>query len=48
MGVYGGYNVMGKILTPIKQCLHEQTGPEIDCDLQKSKNTHIFDKRIFD
>lgn len=46
VGVYTGNNVMGKILTYIKQCLHDQTAPDIDYDLLQSKKIHILGKLI--
>ena len=42
VGTYTGNNVMGKILTIVKQCLHDGTQPDIDYDLLKSKNIHFF------
>ena len=42
VGTYTGHNVMGKILTIIKQCLHDGTQPDIDYDLLKSKNIHFL------
>ena len=46
VGIYSGNNVMGKILTYIKQCLHDQTIPDIDYDLLESKQIHIYGKLI--
>lgn len=43
-GQYEGYNIMGKILTYIKQCLHEGIEPEIDYELLRSKDIYIFGK----
>ena len=42
VGTYTGNNVMGKILTIVKQCLHDGTQPDIDYDLLKSKNIHFL------
>mgnify|MGYP003304060949 CR=1 FL=1 len=42
VGTYTGNNVMGKILTIIKQHLHDGTQPDIDYDLLKSKNIHFL------
>lgn len=46
IGTYTGCNVMGKILTYIKQCLHNGTEPDIDYELLKSKNIHLLGKLI--
>lgn len=46
VGVYEGKNVMGKILMIIKDCLHNETEPDIDYDLLRSKNIHFLGKRI--
>ena len=46
VGTYTGRNVMGKILTYIKQCLHDGTEPDIDYELLKSKNIHFLGKLI--
>lgn len=46
VGTYSGRNVMGKILTYIKQCLHDGTEPDIDYELLKSKNIHFLGKLI--
>ena len=45
-GEYVGQNIMGKILTLIKNCLHEGTEPEIDYALLKSKNIYLLGKKI--
>ena len=37
---------MGKILTYIKQCLHDGTEPDIDYQLLKSKNIHFLGNLI--
>ena len=46
VGTYTGRNVMGKILTYIKQCLHDGTEPDIDYELLKSKNIHFLGNLI--
>ena len=46
VGTYIGNNVMGKILTIVKQCLHDGTQPDSDYDLLKSKNIHFLGKLI--
>ena len=46
VGTYTGRNVMGKILTYIKQCLHDGTKPDIDYELLKSKNIHFLGNLI--
>ena len=46
VGEYVGKNVMGKILTIIKDCLHKGTEPDIDYDLLKSKHIHFFGREI--
>lgn len=46
IGTYEGYNVMGKILTLIKQCLHEGDEPDIDYELLRSKDVYILGKPI--
>lgn len=46
VGTYTGRNVMGKILTYIKQCLHDGTEPDIDYQLLKSKNIHFLGNLI--
>ena len=46
VGTYTGCNVMGKILTYIKQCLHDGTEPDIDYELLKSKNIHFLGNLI--
>ena len=46
VGTYEGFNVMGKILTYIKQCLHNGTQPDIDYELLKSKNIHFLGNLI--
>ena len=46
VGVYKGNNVMGKILTYIKQCLHENIEPDINYALLKSKKIHLLGKLI--
>ena len=45
-GEYVGQNIMGKILTIIKNCLHEGTEPEIDYALLNSKNIYLLGKKI--
>ena len=47
VGVYEGKNVMGKILMIVKDCLHNETEPDINYDLLRSKNIHFLGKRIF-
>ena len=46
VGTYTGCNVMGKILTYIKQCLHDGTKPDIDYELLKSMNIHFLGNLI--
>ena len=46
VGTYTGRNVMGKILTYIKQCLHNGIEPDIDYELLKSKNIYILGNLI--
>lgn len=46
IGTYTGNNVMGKILTYIKQCLHDCTCPDINYELLRSKNIHFLGKPI--
>lgn len=46
VGTYTGNNVMGKILTMVKQCLHDGTEPDINYDLLKSKKIHFLGKPI--
>lgn len=46
VGIYTGNNVMGKILTYIKQCLHDHIAPDIDYDLLESKKIHIYGNLI--
>lgn len=46
VGTYTGNNVMGKILTMVKQCLHDGTVPDINYDLLKSKNIHFLGQPI--
>lgn len=46
VGTYTGRNVMGKILTYIKQCLHDGTEPDIDYELLKSKNIYFLGNLI--
>lgn len=46
VGTYEGYNVMGKILTLVKECLHDGTEPEIDYELLQRKNLYIAGKSI--
>lgn len=46
VGTYIGNNVMGKILTIVKQCLHDGTQPDIDYALLKSKNIHFLGNLI--
>lgn len=45
-GEYVGQNIMGKILTIIKNCLHEGTEPEIDYALLNSKNIYMLGKKL--
>lgn len=45
-GEYVGQNIMGKILTIIKNCLHEGTEPEIDYALLNSKNIYLLGKKL--
>ena len=46
VGIYTGNNVMGKILTYIKQCLHDRIAPDIDYGLLESKKIHIYGNLI--
>lgn len=46
VGTYEGFNVMGKILTYIKQCLHDGSEPDINYDLLKSKNIYFLGQLI--
>lgn len=46
IGIYQGNNIMGKILTYVKQCLHSGTQPDIDYNLLKSKNIHFLGQPI--
>lgn len=41
-GVYVGQNIMGKILTIIKDCLHKGYKPPIDYDLLNSKKIYLL------
>lgn len=41
-GVFEGSNVMGKILTICKQCLHDGTPPDIDYALLRSKRIYLM------
>ena len=46
VGTYIGNNVMGKILTIVKQCLHNGTQPDIDYELLNSKNIYFLGNLI--
>ena len=46
VGIYIGNNVMGKILTYVKQCLHKNIEPDINYALLKSKKIHLLGKLI--
>ena len=46
VGVYEGKNVMGKILTIIKDCLHKGTEPDIDYELLTKKEIFLLGKRV--
>jgi hypothetical protein len=46
VGIYTGNNVMGKILTYLKQCLHDNIEPDINYALLKRKNIHLLGKLI--
>ena len=46
VGTYIGNNVMGKILTIVKQCLHDGSQPDIDYELLKSKNIYFLGNLI--
>ena len=46
VGTYTGNNIMGKILTMVKQCLHDGTQPDIDYELLKSKNIYFLGNLI--
>ena len=46
VGIYTGNNVMGKILTYLKQCLHDNIEPDINYALLKSKKIHLLGKLI--
>lgn len=45
-GVYEGQNILGKILTIIKDCLHKGTQPPIDYALLNSKKIYLMGNRI--
>lgn len=45
-GEYVGQNIMGKILTLIKNCLHEGTEPDIDYALLNSKNIYLLGNKL--
>lgn len=45
-GEYVGQNIMGKILTLIKNCLHEGTEPNIDYALLNSKNIYLLGNKL--
>lgn len=45
-GVFEGTNAMGKILMLCKQCLHENTEPDIDYEQLRSKNIYICGNRL--
>lgn len=46
VGTYIGNNVMGKILTIVKQCLHDGTQPDIDYELLNNKNIYFLGKLV--
>ena len=46
VGEYVGQNIMGEILTIVKNCLHEGTEPDIDYDLLNSKEIHLFGEKL--
>ena len=46
IGIYTGNNVMGKILTYLKQCFHDNIEPDINYALLKSKKIHLLGKLI--
>ena len=46
IGVYEGKNVMGKILTIIKDCLHNGTEPDIDYELLNKKKIYLLGKIV--
>lgn len=46
IGVYKGVNCMGKILMICRQALKNGVAPSIDYDLLRSKNIHLFGKRL--
>lgn len=46
IGVYRGVNCMGKILMLCRQALKNGVAPSIDYDLLRSKNIHLFGKRL--
>ena len=45
-GKFSGTNAMGKILMLCKQCLHDNTEPDIDYDLLRSKNIYLCGNRL--
>ena len=45
-GVFRGTNAMGKILMLCKQCLHDNTVPDIDYELLRRKNIYINGERL--
>ena len=46
VGEYVGINAMGKILTIVKECLHDGTEPPIDYDLLNKKGIYLFGKKV--
>ena len=46
VGVYEGKNVMGKILMIVKDCLHNETEPDIDYELLRSKKIYFLGEQI--
>lgn len=46
VGVYEGKNVMGKILTIIKDCLHKGTEPDIDYELLNRKEIYLLGEKV--
>lgn len=45
-GVFRGTNAMGKTLMLCKQCLHDNTVPDIDYELLRRKNIYINGERL--
>ena len=46
VGVYEGKNVMGKILTIVKDCLHKGIEPDVDYELLNKKDIYLLGKKV--